>query len=159
MVQVGSWGWVSANYAALSCGNFPKCNTTWGFAIGDLVPFFKLGNAADTGTGYEFGVLDHYARTSIHMLHRIGAGIITLYWGIFLGFLIWHKHAASLCKRIAGVFCGLLAVQLVLGVSNVLLKLPLVIALGHNVCAALLILCGLRLVASLTTPTEKAYCL
>ena len=145
LIQVGLGGWVSANYAALTCSDFPKCNTTWGLSIDVLSSIFKISDL-DADIGYEFGVLDNRARASIHMLHRFGAGIVTLYWGLFLGFLIWHRNAASpLCKRIAGMFCVLLVVQLILGVLNVLLKLSLPTALGHNACAAILVLCGLML--------------
>jgi cytochrome c oxidase assembly protein subunit 15 len=94
---------------------------------------------------YEYGVLENSARTAIHLTHRIGALITTL----ILGLLAWHLTRPSLSRylRTLGVaLLVLLALQLILGITNVLGHLPLTIAVAHNGGAALLLLILVTLV-------------
>jgi heme a synthase len=43
-------------------------------------------------------------------------------------------------KKIALIMLGLLVVQIILGVANLVLHLPLALAVGHNMGAALLLI-------------------
>ena len=73
--QIAMGGWVSSNYAALACVDFPKCQQSWWPAM-DFKDAFVLWRGL--GIDYEFGVLDHPARVAIHYVHRIGALVATL---------------------------------------------------------------------------------
>jgi cytochrome c oxidase assembly protein subunit 15 len=80
--------------------------------------------------------LDLAAYTAIQWTHRIGALITFIYLGL-LG--LWLLKAPQL-KKLGLIMLGLLVLQIVLGVANLLLHLPLVLAVGHNMVAALLLI-------------------
>ena len=132
--QIALGGWTSANYAALACPDFPTCQTRW-------IPPLELGEAftlwRGLGVSYEGGVLGNDARVAIHWLHRLGALTVLLYFGWLVGRL-WN--ADRTLRPIAGSIALLLMLQITLGIANVLLRLPLPIAVAHNAGAALLLL-------------------
>lgn len=132
-VQVCLGGWTSANYAALTCADFPLCQGQWWPEM-DFGEGFTLWRGL--GVDYEFGVLETPARTAIHFAHRVGAIAVTL---VTLGVAVLglrsdsgHLHSVAWCILAA------LAFQLTMGVTNVLGGLPLVVAVAHNAGAALL---------------------
>jgi cytochrome c oxidase assembly protein subunit 15 len=133
--QIALGGWTSANYAALACPDFPTCQTYW-WPPTDFEEAFTLWRGL--GVSYEYGVLDNDARVTIHLAHRLGAVVILLY----LGWLVWRLTVAgSRILRGAGMAIGiLLAAQLSLGIANVVMQLPLPVAVAHNGGAALLLL-------------------
>ena len=90
------------------------------------------------GVNYEFGVLDGAARTAIHMSHRLGA-LLTL---LIVGFIAFKAIMASDMKiRKAGfLLLTALVAQFTLGVMNILLTLPITVAVAHNGVAALLLI-------------------
>ena len=134
-LQIALGGWTSANYAALACPTFPKCMGQWWPPM-DMADGFILWRGL--GINYEFGVLDSPARVAIHMAHRAWALVAFLYLG-FVGL-----RAVSRCQgplRAAAVVVLLLLVaQVSLGMANVWLGLPLLVAAAHNAVAALLLL-------------------
>ncbi|MGD9600212.1 MAG: heme A synthase [Gammaproteobacteria bacterium] len=134
-VQVFLGGWTSANYAALACTDFPRCHGAW-WPQTDFENAFVLWRGL--GVNYEFGVLDTPARTAIHLAHRAGALCVT---GVILGLVVaaWRRADAR-GRRIAWCILALLAVQVLLGITNVLRGLPLPVAVMHNGTAALLLL-------------------
>jgi cytochrome c oxidase assembly protein subunit 15 len=88
------------------------------------------------GVNYEFGVLEHPARTAIHVTHRVGALVTFLViGGLVLGLLRARQGLTGAALLIG----GLLLVQVALGIGNVLLHLPLGVATAHNGVAALLL--------------------
>ena len=133
--QIALGGWTSANYAALACPDFPTCQTYW-WPPTDFQEAFTLWRGL--GVSYEYGVLDNNARVTIHLMHRLGAVAILLY----LGWLVWRlTTTGSQILRGVGMAIGiLLAVQLSLGIANVVMQLPLPVAVAHNGGAALLLL-------------------
>lgn len=134
--QIALGGWTSSNYAAMACPDFPRCQTQW------LPPMdFKEGFVLWRGLGvnYEFGILESPARTAIHFSHRIGAIITTIYLGGFAAWLLVRARAAFV-RGLAATLLILLTAQVALGISNVVFKLPLPIAVAHNAGAALLLL-------------------
>lgn len=134
--QIALGGWTSSNYAAMACPDFPRCQTQW------LPPMdFKEGFVLWRGLGinYEFGVLESPARTAIHFTHRIGAIITTLYLGGFAAWLLVRVQQTPV-RALAVILMMLLIAQVGLGISNVLFKLPLPVAVAHNAGAALLLL-------------------
>ncbi|HCK81479.1 MAG TPA: COX15/CtaA family protein [Candidatus Competibacter sp.] len=136
VAQIALGGWTSANYAALACPDFPTCQSRW-WPPTDFKEAFTLWRGL--GVSYEGGVLANEARVTIHLMHRLGALAVFLY----LGWLSWRLMAAghSRALRFGGlVVAALLAGQLALGIANVLLRLPLPVAVAHNGGAALLLL-------------------
>jgi cytochrome c oxidase assembly protein subunit 15 len=134
VVQIALGGWTSANYAALACPDFPTCQTRW-------LPPLEFGEAfrlwRGLGVSYEGGVLSNDARVTIHWMHRLGALIVLLYLGWLVGRLWTTNHTM---RTTGGIIALLLALQISLGIANVLLRLPLPVAVAHNAGAALLLL-------------------
>lgn len=130
-LQIFLGGWVSTNYAALSCPEFPTCLGRLWQGEG-LVDGFVL--VREIGVNYEGGILDGAARAAIHMVHRWGALVTTIVVGL-LALRLWLVGAKSLAIAVAGI----LVLQIVLGISNVVFDLPLAVATAHNGVAALLL--------------------
>lgn len=134
VAQIALGGWTSSNYAALACLDFPTCHGSW-------APEMDFGEAfvmwRGLGVNYEFGVLDHPARTAIHVTHRIGA-LVTF---VYLAWLVVGVMRSTGALAGAAMLVGLLLlVQVALGIGNVLLHLPLSVATAHNGVAALLLI-------------------
>ena len=134
--QIALGGWVSSNYAALACVDFPKCQQSWWPPM-DFKDAFVLWRGL--GVDYEFGVLDHPARVAIHYVHRIGAVVATLAI-LFYATRLWkYSDVQGMLRTNALVILGLLTLQVSLGISNVIFKLPLAVAVLHNGVALLLL--------------------
>jgi cytochrome c oxidase assembly protein subunit 15 len=134
--QVTLGGWTSANYAALACPDFPTCQTQWWPPM-NFEEAFTLWRGI--GVSYEGGVLDNDARVTIHLTHRIGALLVVAYL-TWLTVRIFLKTHNKLLRFTALVMALLMVMQVSLGIANVVLALPLPIAVAHNGIAALLIL-------------------
>jgi cytochrome c oxidase assembly protein subunit 15 len=132
VTQIALGGWVSTNYAALACADFPLCQGVWMPAM-DFEPGFTLHRElGETATGE---LLPITALTAIHWAHRVMALIVTLY----LGWLVLRMLRVPGYARVGLVVGGLLTLQVTLGISNVMLSLPLAVAVAHNAGAALLL--------------------
>ena len=132
-VQIFLGGWTSTNYAALACTDFPTCHGAW-------IPEMDFSNAfhwlRELGQGADGKALPLAAYTAIQWTHRVGA-LITF---IYLALLGWHLLKQPQLKKITQIMLALLVVQIGLGVANLLLHLPLTLAVGHNMGAALLLI-------------------
>ncbi len=135
VLQIMLGGWTSANYAALHCPDFPTCQGRWWPPM-DFREAFVLWRG--TELNYEGGVLDNDARVAIHVTHRLGALVVTSFL-IYL-FLRLRRAAPAPLRRFAPVLLAALLLQIGLGISNVLLALPLPVAVAHNGGGALLLL-------------------
>lgn len=134
VVQISLGGWVSANYAALICPDFPLC-------LGTLWPemdFVAGLNIFQTiGPDYTGGEMSYEGRVAIQNLHRWVAYVVFVF-GLILAWRI---------REVPGLVLGLaMCAQVALGISNVLFLLPLPIAVMHNAGAALLLLVAITLV-------------
>ena len=139
--QLFSGGWTSANYAALACPEFPTCRAGAYWPETDFSEAFTVWRAGRVD--YEGGILAAPARTAIHLTHRLGAILTVL---VALGAALYALLRAGPPARAAGLaVLLLLCAQVALGVANVLLRLPLPIAVAHNAVAALLLLALLTL--------------
>lgn len=133
--QIALGGWVSANYAGIACVGFPKCNGQW-------LPSLHLGQGfnlfAPVGDNYQGGVLSSDIRVTIQMIHRFGALFTALYLSGLSIFILRtsHQHLQRFCAIFILI---LLAIQLSLGIMNVVYLLPLPIAVAHNGVAAMLL--------------------
>jgi heme a synthase len=131
-VQMALGGWVSSNYAVLACTDFPRCQGAWwppmdferGFAIwrdlgrttaGEMIPFQAL--------------------VAIHWVHRFFALVVVTLLGLLIA-AIWRRPGF---EREAHWLCGVLILQLVTGLSNVVLQWPLLAAVLHSGGAALMV--------------------
>ena len=141
--QIVLGGWTSTNYAALACPDFPTCQGEW-WPETDFKEAFVFWRGL--GQNYEFGVLDNPARTAIHLSHRLFAIVVGLYWLFLLLRIIRGKHNSNNLRQIAGVSLALLFVQIALGISNIVLHLPISVAVMHNGGAALLLLSVVTLI-------------
>ncbi len=134
--QIFLGGWTSSNYAALACLDLPTCQGQW-LPTADFEQGFNF--AQHVGPNYLGGLLDNEARTAIHFSHRVGALLVTL--AIF--FLAWRLFSVGESKttRMAIILLGVLALQVALGISNIVWALPLPVAVAHNAVGGLLLLC------------------
>lgn len=102
--QVGLGGWVSSSGAALACPDFPRCHGSWLPELTGLM--------------------------GIHYGHRLAAYAVLL---LVLGLLI-AAASAPLSRRgrwslrLSGI---LVALQVLLGIGNVLLRVPLAVSAAH----------------------------
>jgi len=124
LVQIMMGGWVSSNFAALACTEFPLCK-------GSLLPAMDFSYSLD-----RYGLpLSAEKLTAIHWMHRAGA-LLTL---LYLSWLSFRIMAVEGLHSIGKSMLGLVVLQFVLGISNVLLGLPLAGAVLHNAMAMLLL--------------------
>lgn len=118
-LQAGLGAWVSSSGAALACPDFPTCQGSW------LPPMTGL--------------------VGIHYAHRLGAYAIVL---LVIGLLLTAAPAklpprARWPLRVSGI---LLALQVLLGIGNVVFRVPLPVSAAHLGTA--LILFGTLLTAA-----------
>ncbi len=131
-LQIVLGGWVSTNYAALACTDFPLCHGTIAPVADYANGFYPLRDLGRTATG---ALLHQDALTAIHWAHRIGA-LVTFLVVAYLGLRLLGNDQF---KRLGVAVLCALALQLALGIANVLLSLPLPLAVAHNAGAALLL--------------------
>ena len=149
VAQLALGGWVSSNYAALACVDFPTCHGVW-LPEMDFTHGFQLvrelgKTAAGTHLAYE-------ALTAIHWTHRVGALVTLIVVG---GFAIALACSRGLA-RYGVLLAVVLAVQIALGIANILAGLPLAVAVAHNAVAAILLM-GLVMInfaLSRASPTQ-----
>lgn len=130
--QIALGGWVSANYAALACVDLPTCHGEWLPAMDFRHGFQLVRELGMTAAGAH---LSYDALTAIHWTHRAGA-MVTL---LMAGGLAWMLLRIPAFSRHGIVLAVILAIQIALGVANVLGGLPLPVAAAHNAGAAALL--------------------
>lgn len=135
IAQITLGGWTSANYAALACVDLPTCHGAW-WPEADFAQGFNIFQAI--GPNYLGGLLDNEARTAIHLSHRMGALVVSGAL-LILAVALWQS-GAHIARRFALIMTGVLAVQFILGLSNVYWSLPLAVAVAHNYVGAVLLL-------------------
>ena len=137
VIQIMLGGWTSTNYAALACFDFPKCNTFW-WPDMNFIDAFTV--QFTTGLNYEFGRLDSPARVAIHFSHRILAILVT-FMILALSIISYKIIKVSYQRIISYLLVFFLLIQVLLGILNVKMSLPIYIAVAHNGNAALLLMC------------------
>lgn len=153
LLQISLGAWTSTNYASLSCPDFPFCMNNQALVL-DFKQAFNL--FSPVGINYEGGVLPQAVRQTIQMAHRFGALILTSYWLILVaGSFSRLKQSAELMRCIY-LIVALLFVQICIGMANVVFKLPLITAVGHNLVAVILLLATITLVFKLAVIRRQA---
>ncbi len=132
--QIALGGWVSTNYAALACTEFPMCQGRW-LPEMDFAQGFGLWRELGKTVGGEY--LSFSALTAIHWAHRSFAGLVLL---AFAGLIrqAWRTDAAL--RPLARGLAFVLLMQVVSGLATIFFSLPLFFAVLHNAGAALLVL-------------------
>ncbi len=151
VAQVLLGGWVSTNYAVLACTTFPTCQGSWWPSM-DFVQGFqiwrKLGMLQD-GSHISFAGL-----TAIHYAHRLMAYAVLL----ALGLVAWRVRKIDALSAQARWLAGLALLQLVTGLSNVVLDWPLIAAVLHTGgAAALVVVLTWTLVSSRAACTSREF--
>lgn len=142
-IQIFLGAWVSTNYAVLACPDFPTC-------MGALLPEtdwhegFTLWRALGLNTQGES--ISPVALQTIHWAHRVFAVVaITALSLLGLSALQLSNSALSGMGKIAKLLLGLLILQALTGISNVVFQWPLLAALMHTGGSAALVFCLVRL--------------
>lgn len=138
VMQIALGGWVSSNYAALACSDFPTCLGAWLPAM-DFARAFALHR--DLGQNADGTLLANAALTAIHWSHRVGALVVALLVGR-LAYLLSGRRDWRRWGLLLGVALG---VQIGIGIANILMLLPLPLAVAHNAGAAVLLCITLAL--------------
>lgn len=127
--QAALGAWVSTNGAVLACSSFPLCQGQWWPAMDWPQGFTLWRGLGHDGQG---GFITLPALTAIHMGHRLGAVVATVA-------VLWlAARAWPVARREAWGLLALLLLQVLSGLSNVVLGWPLLAALGHTLGAALM---------------------
>ncbi|MBT9612062.1 MAG: COX15/CtaA family protein [Burkholderiales bacterium] len=148
-LQIALGGWVSSNYAALACADFPTCKGAWVPAMDFNHAFHFTRELGKTAQG-ELLSLD--SLTAIHWMHRVGA-LITF---LFLAVLVFKMLRIPSLAKLGAVIGLVLLLQIGLGISNVLFSLPLSVAVAHNGVAALLLVSLIILNFRLTKALKRS---
>lgn len=131
--QILLGGWTSANYAALSCTDFPTCH-------GALIPEMDFLNGftifRELGMTVEGKGLSLQALHAIQWVHRVGAIILVTYF-VFMAYIL---NAYPSLRLYRNILILVLIMQFLIGIANLLLHLPIVLATLHNLGAALLVI-------------------
>lgn len=147
-IQIALGGWVSTNYAALACMDFPTCHGQW------LPPMdFESGYSLIRGLGQlpSGEMISQQALTAIHWVHRNFAAVVFLY----VGALALKLRKDPGLAGPATLLLALLLAQLLTGLTTIFFEWPLLIAVLHNGGAAGLVLVSVTLIVRLYR-TSKA---
>jgi cytochrome c oxidase assembly protein subunit 15 len=155
-VQIFLGGWVSTNYAVLACRDFPLCG-------GELIPEMNFQQGftfwRELGKTASGDFIDMQSLIAIHWMHRVGAifALAAIYFvykkakSAALKYESLHNRALTRWANFLGLL-GLL--QLLTGLSNIVLEWPLLAALLHTAGAAALLVCMTKLIF-LAAPTRS----
>lgn len=144
MMQIALGGWVSTNYAALACMDFPMCHGEWVPPM-DFHGGYSLIRALGELPSGE--MISQTALTAIHWVHRNFAFFVF----VFVGILAWRMRREPGLKGPATLVLALLLAQLFTGLTTIFFQWPLLIAVLHNGGAAGLVLAGTTLLVRLAT--------
>ena len=148
-LQIALGGWVSTNYAVLACTDFPACqNSLW--PAMDFSQGFTLWR--ELGAGPDGANISFQALTAIHYAHRLAAYIVFF----VLMVLAASLHRTPALRVQSRWLAGLLLLQAITGVSNVVLGWPLLAAVMHTGGAAALVIVLTGLVFSSRSTSELA---
>ncbi|MGZ3253707.1 MAG: COX15/CtaA family protein [Burkholderiaceae bacterium] len=133
LMQIALGGWVSTNYAALACTDYPLCH---GLVLPqmDFTNGFTLWRSLGKTSNGEFLPFD--ALTAIHWTHR------TFVWLVIVA-IAWVSHRAIKIDGLQKTGRWLLMIillQFVTGVLTIFLQWPLALAVVHNGGAACLVI-------------------
>jgi cytochrome c oxidase assembly protein subunit 15 len=133
VIQIALGGWVSTNYAALACTDFPLCQGEL-FPPTDFTSGFTLWR--DLGKTALGDYLPFPALTAIHWTHRAFAFVVV----VLVAWVSLGAYKVEALRKTARWLLIMIALQFAIGISTVFLQLPLALAVAHNGGAALLLI-------------------
>lgn len=136
MFQILLGSWVSANYAGLACSELLSCHAPTSYSTEGSDTFWYFRQLALDSEGR---VLFDASSVIIHKAHRAMA----LLSGLIL--LIGALSSLQYRKKMAIGLALLVLVQLLLGSSGIVLSLPMVTVMAHNLIAAFLLMAVMAL--------------
>ena len=147
-IQIVLGGWTSTNYAALACTDYPTCH-------GSLIPEMDFSNAFTIFR--ELGVtslgepLSLEALHAIQWVHRVGA-IVLLGYLLFVAYILKVNQGFNMWRN---VLILVISLQFIIGIANLLLHLPIVLATLHNLGAAILVVILVGINSRITKPWQN----
>lgn len=147
VLQIALGGWVSTNYAVLACTDFPRCQNSWWPVMNFPQGFEFWRELGLTGAGES---ISFAALTAIHYVHRLMAVMVLT----LLGVLAWRLNRVVALRRPSRWLAALISLQLITGLSNVVLGWPLLAAILHTGGAGALVLVMTWAVAASRTRTR-----
>ncbi|MDA8419892.1 MAG: COX15/CtaA family protein [Pseudomonadota bacterium] len=129
-------GWTAANNAGLACPDFPTCQGGW-WPVMDFADGFMLWRSP--GLAHLGGMLDLAGITAIDVAHRVAALIVLLYVGWLALRTMRVGYDSNLC-RYGMLVLVLLLGETVAGVMDIVLRMPLMVAVVHGAAGVLLLL-------------------
>jgi len=149
-IQIMLGGWTSTNYAALACTDFPTCH-------GSFIPDMDFKNAfnlfRELGMTASGEGLSIQALQAIQWVHRVGAIILTTYF-IYMAHLLRSYPPTRFYRNLLLL---VLFLQVVIGIANLLMYLPLFLAILHNLGAALLVIIMVIINSRITPKYDEGY--
>ena len=150
VIQIALGGWVSTNYAALACNDFPLCH---GMVLPDMDfehGFTLWRHLGKTGDG-EY--LPFQALTAIHWTHRMFAFVVIA----FIAWLALRARQIDGLRKTGTWLLLIIGTQLLTGLATIYFNWPLAIAVAHNGGAALILLLLVMLNYKTRVPAEKHF--
>ncbi len=132
VVQIALGAWTAANYAAVACTDLPTCQGQWWPEM-DFQHGFDITQSV--GPNYLGGQLTADGRVAIHMMHRIGALVVLVYFAGLLSAL-WRRTKNTPLRAAVGLVAVVLCAQILLGLANVVFHIPISVAVAHNAMGA-----------------------
>lgn len=155
ILQIALGGWTTANYAAVACTELPVCEEGWTRRLDFREAFTFWGHELELDRyDFEFGVLENDARTTIHILHRLGALAVLLLVGA-LCLRVFRRARCTFFGRFAASIGFLLLLQIGLGLSNVIFGIPLAVAVAHNFVGVLLLISLVLFARAITVEPKR----
>ncbi|RBW52049.1 COX15/CtaA family protein [Marinobacter sp. F3R11] len=137
IMQIALGAWTAANYAAVACTDLPTCQGQWWPEGMDFQHGFDI--TQHVGPNYLGGQLNADGRVAIHVTHRAGALVVLAYFSVLL-VLLWRQATGRDLRGPVLLVAAALVAQISLGIANVLLFIPLPVAVAHNAMGAGLLL-------------------
>jgi len=136
LLQMLLGAWMGANFAALSCPDFPTCHGHWlpplDWGAFDLSQLWHGGLRA-------WSLPDNEARMTLHWLHRVGA-LLSFVMLFGLGVSISSNPKVPHLSKIGLLLNFLLLVVIALGLSVVIKGAPAVLVVAHGVTGVVILL-------------------
>lgn len=148
-MQIILGGWTSTNYAALACTDFPTCHQQMVPSLDVTNAFHIVRNLGEDAMGKPLSL---EALSTIQWFHRVGA-LVT--------FLFVAGLAIALLRLQGARWLGLMllltiVMQVLIGIGNLMMRLPIPLAVSHNAGAALLLV-EMVLLNALVTQRDSTY--
>ena len=125
VLQIALGGWVSTNYAVLACSEFPLCQNSWWPTMNFQQGFELWRELGLTQAGQP---ISFSALTAIHYVHRLMAYVVL----VMLCLLAWRLNRVVALRSASRWLALLVSLQLITGLSNVVLDWPMLAAVLHT---------------------------